>query len=284
MRAIKDLLIFVFTVCIGCAGVQTLPQENLPTLEAESTARFFFPSAGGVAEAYLVRPRGQGPFPLILFLHGHSWLGRGAKQLLTTAEAISTEICFASMAISLPGYGATNIAGGPIGQDTRQVVLDAIDAAKRLPWIDANRVYLYGESRGAVVAAVMVNQVAGIEGTVLRSGAYDLPRLYQETSSWWLKKLLNPKGEANPKLLNVLADLPAWKTPTLILHGTQDWVIPPSQALLLRDRLQASGKTHRLVLFPDRGHWLPLRETNAQTVAFLKERSGWSCPAPAASM
>ena len=114
-----------------------MPQENLPALEAESTARFFFPSAGGVAEGYLARPRGQGPFPLILFLHGHSWFGRGAQQLLATAETIASELCFASMAISLPGYGATKIAGGPIAQDTRQVVFDAIAAAKRLPWIDS---------------------------------------------------------------------------------------------------------------------------------------------------
>ena len=125
----------------------------------------------------------------------------------------------------------------------------------------------------------MVNEVAGVEGAVLRSGAYDLPYLYRETSSWWLKKLLNPKGEANPKLFNVLDDVPAWKTSTLILHGEEDSIIPPSQALLLRDRLQATGKTHRLVLFPDRGHWLPLRVTKEQTLAFLRERSGWSCPA-----
>jgi dipeptidyl aminopeptidase/acylaminoacyl peptidase len=162
------------------------------------------------------------------------------------------------------------------------VVLDAIAAAKRLPWIDGHRVYLYGESRGAVVAAVMVNQVAGIQGAVLRSGAYDLPHLYQETSSWWLKKLLNPKGETNPKLFNILDDVPAWKTPTLILHGTQDWVIPPSQALLLRDRLQASGKTYRLVLFPDRGMAAAARTKPNRGVP--RERSGWSCRARAASM
>jgi len=157
--------------------------------------------------------------------------------------------------------------------------LDAIAAAGQLPWVDSKRIYLYGHSRGAVVAAVMIGELTGVEGAVLRSGAYDLPNLYQKTSSWWLKKLLNPKGEANPKLFNVLDDIPVWKTSTLILHGEEDSIIPPSQALLLHDRLQAAGKTHRLVLFPDRGHWLPLSVTKEQTLAFLAERSGWSCPA-----
>ncbi|MBM4262195.1 MAG: hypothetical protein FJ145_12290 [Deltaproteobacteria bacterium] len=270
---------FAIALCaaMGCAGVQTIAQEQLPALEAKTIARFFFPSAGGVAEGYLARPPGQGPFPLILFLHGHSWVGRGAEQLLNAARTIAAEQCFASLAISLPGYGATKANGGPLDQQTRQVVLDAIAAAKRLDWIDASRLYFYGHSRGAVVAAAMVNAVPGVEGAILRSGAYDLPYLYQETTSWWLKKLLNPKGEANPKLYNLLDDVPAWKTSTLILHGEQDSIIPPTQALRLRDRLQATGKSHRLVLYPERGHWLRLNETKEPTLAFLRERSGWSC-------
>lgn len=280
MLLMKHLLLAaLLSASTGCSAIQTVSQEQLPTIEAENTVRFFFPTAGGVAEAYLARPRGEGRFPLMLFLHGHSWVGRGAEQLLSTAEAISAEGCFASLALSLPGYGATKINGGPLDQQTRQVVQDAIASAKRLEWVDASRVYLYGHSRGAVVAAAMINEVAGVEGAVLRSGAYDLPFLYQETDRWWLKKLLNPKSEANPKLYNLLDDVPAWKTATLILHGEQDSIIPPNQALRLRDRLRADGKNHRLVLYPDRGHWLRLRETKEPTLAFLRERSGWSCPA-----
>lgn len=279
MHLLKSLRVVALAVCAACSGIHTVPQDSLPTLRAEQTARFFFPSAGGLAEAYLARPRGQGPFPLILFLHGHSWVGRGAEQLLNTAQTIAAEQCFAGLAISLPGYGATKANGSPLDQQTRQVVQDAIAAARRLSWIDASRLYLYGHSRGAVVAAAMVNDVAGVEGAVLRSGAYDLPYLYQETTSSWLKKLLNPKGEANPKLYNLLDDVPAWKTSTLILHGEEDSIIPPNQALRLRDRLQATGKSYRLVLYPDRGHWLRLNETKAPTLAFLRERSGWSCSA-----
>jgi dipeptidyl aminopeptidase/acylaminoacyl peptidase len=51
--------------------------------------------------------------------------------------------------------------------------------------------------------------------------------------------------------MNLLAEASQWRTPTLILHGEQDRVIPVRQALLLRDRLQAVGVLHKMVLYPD---------------------------------
>ena len=42
-----------------------------------------------------------------------------------------------------------------------------LQSARQLPWIDANRLYFYGFSRGAVVAAAMINQIAGVKGALL---------------------------------------------------------------------------------------------------------------------
>ena len=49
-----------------------------------------------------------------------------------------------------------------------------------------------------MVAAALINQTPGVKGALLQSGAYDLPRLYREASSFWLRKLLNPNGDAEP--------------------------------------------------------------------------------------
>jgi dipeptidyl aminopeptidase/acylaminoacyl peptidase len=125
--------------------------------------------------------------------------------------------------------------------------------------------------------------VEGVRGAVLYSGAYDLDMLYRDTSSVWVRKLLNPNGDANPKLLKLLGRGSTWRAPTLILHGSQDKLIPVNQAFLLRDRLKAVGTPHRLLLYPDHGHFLPRASIREQTVKFLKETTAPACPSGNAS-
>ncbi|HWH79080.1 MAG TPA: prolyl oligopeptidase family serine peptidase [Candidatus Binatus sp.] len=278
MRTKHLIAAMVLAIFSGCATSGTVPLNDLASLAPNVAARFMFPSAGGTAEGYLVRPRGNGIYPLMVLLHGHSLTGVGAPQVLPAASTFASEVCYAGLAVSLPGYGDTNVSAGPIADTTRQVVLDAIAMAKKLPWVDAKRIYFYGFSRGAVVAAALIGQINGVKAVLLQSGAYDLQRLYQDTPSFWLRKLLNPKDEPNPKLQNLLPDAKNWQTSTLILHGKQDTIVPVSQALMLDDRLESLGKPHRLVLFPGYGHRLPLGEVKQTAIQFLKDNGGSACP------
>ena len=279
-RARLTLRRFIFPVLclfyfVACNAAKTISIEALVDVPPGVTSRFVFPTSGSNAEAYLTRPLGTGPFPLMILLHGHTVGSIGAESMVPEAEAFAQTLCYAGLAVSLPGYGATEVRPGTDPKITVDVVLDAASLVKQLPWIDSERLYLYGFSRGAFFTSLLANRIDGIAGMVLHSGAYDLEQLYHETP--WFRALLNPSGEANPKLISTLPEVSTWHAPTLVLHGEKDSLVPVKQATLLRDSLEASHKPYRFVLYPDNGHRLPLEDVRKKATAFLEENSGSAC-------
>ena len=279
----RRLWIFIYTaLCLfllaACNATQTVPIESLVEAPAGVTSHFLFPTSGSSGEAYLTRPIGRGPFPLMILLHGHT-LGSfgGAETVVPEAEAFASDLCYAALAVSLPGYGETEVQPGTDPKITLNVVLDAASLVEKLPWIDSKRLYLYGFSRGAFFTSLLANRIEGIEGVVLHSGAYDLNRLYQETP--WFRSLLNPNGERNPKLMSILPEVPTWHAPTLVLHGGEDSLVSVQQANLLRDSLEAAKKPYRFVLYPNSGHRLPPEDVRKKAATFLREISGSACRA-----
>jgi dipeptidyl aminopeptidase/acylaminoacyl peptidase len=275
---------FLFTaLCVfylaACQFTTTIPFKKLGDAYAGGTSRFVISTSGSSAEAYLTRPAGPGPFPLMILLHGHTLGPIGAESVLSEAEAFASDLCYAGLSVSLPGYGATEVPSGTDPNITLKVVLDAVSLVKRLPWIDSRRVYLYGYSRGAFFAALLASRLEGVEGVVLHSGAYDLNRFYQDNI--WFRSMLNPTGEKNPKLISILPEVATWHAPTLILHGEEDFLVSVEQANLLSESLEAAKKPYRFVLYPNSGHYLPSEDVRKTVTAFLKEVSGSACPAAA---
>jgi dipeptidyl aminopeptidase/acylaminoacyl peptidase len=263
---------------VACNSTKRITIEALRDRSANGTSRFVFPTSGSKAEAYLIKPAGPGPFPLMILLHGHTFESiEGAESVVPEAEAFASDLCYAGLAVSLPGYGATEVPPGIDPEITLIVVLDAVSFVKKLPWVDSKRLYLYGFSRGAFFAALLANRIEGIEGIVLQSGAYDLNRFYQDTL--WFRSMLNPGGEQNPKLISILPQVATWHAPTLLLHGGKDLLVSVHQANLLRESLEVANKPYRFVLYPNNGHRLPVEDVRKKATAFLEENSGSACRA-----
>jgi dipeptidyl aminopeptidase/acylaminoacyl peptidase len=271
---------FVFFMLVACNAARTIPIEALRGIPAGAITRFVFTTSGSNAEAYLTRPAGSGPFPLMILLHGHTFgpMG-GAASVVPEAEAFSRHLCYAGLAVSLPGYGTTEVPPGADPKNilnvTLNVVLDGVSLVKKLPWIDSKRLYLYGYSRGAFFAALLVNRMEEIKGVVLRSGAYDLNRFYWDEV--WFRPMLNPSGEEDPKLISILPEVSTWHAPTLLIHGELDLLVFVQQAYLLRDALKAANIPYELVIYPYYGHVIPREDVEKEAIAFLDETSGSAC-------
>ena len=147
----------------GCNVAKTTSIEALGDSPAGITTRFVFPTSGSNAEAYLTRPAGPGPFPLMILLHGHNFGSVGAKSIVPEAEAFASDLCYAGLAVSLPGFGATEVQPGMDPRITLSVVLGAISLIKNLPWIDPKQLYLYGFSRGAFYTSLLANRSTDLE-------------------------------------------------------------------------------------------------------------------------
>ena len=124
-------------------------------------------------EMFWAKPEGNGPFPVVLFIHGHQEGPRdgGEAYVRTGRLGIMARRGYVSAAVSQPGYG--NSAGPPdyCGPFTQQAVLVAIDFLRRQPFVRANKVALFGYSRGAIVAAMVATQDPGLAAVVLGAGA-----------------------------------------------------------------------------------------------------------------
>lgn len=119
--------LFVFFMLVACNAARTPPIEALGGIPAGATTRFVFPTSGSNAEAYLSRPTGSGPVPLMIFLHGHT-LGPmgGATSVVPEAEAFARDLCYAGLAVSLPGYGTTEVPPGADPKITLKITLDVV--------------------------------------------------------------------------------------------------------------------------------------------------------------
>jgi len=47
-----------------------------------------------------------------------------------------------------------------------------------------------------------------------------------------------------------------FRTPTLLIHGEQDFRVPYTQSLQLFTALQLQNVPSKLMIFPDEGHWI----------------------------
>src|SRR5712671_56756 len=126
-------------------------------------------------ELFWTKPEGNGPFPAVLFIHGHQETQRngGEAYVLTGRLGIMARRGYVAAAVSQPGYG--NSSGPPdyCGPFTQQATLVAIDFLRRRPFVNPNKVALFGYSRGAIVAAMVATLDPRLAAVVLGTGAYD---------------------------------------------------------------------------------------------------------------
>jgi dipeptidyl aminopeptidase/acylaminoacyl peptidase len=128
--------------------------------------------------------------------------------------------------------------------------------ADRFPWIDIERVGIYGQSGGGFASADAILRYPDFFKVAVSGAGNHDNRCYEDDwgEKWQGLLRTNPDGttnydnQANQLLAKNL------KGKLLLAHGTMDSNVPFYNTLLVINELIAANKDFDLILFPNRGH------------------------------
>jgi dipeptidyl aminopeptidase/acylaminoacyl peptidase len=128
--------------------------------------------------------------------------------------------------------------------------------AERHPWIDIDRVGVWGHSGGGyATASAMFMYPDFFKVGISESGNHD-NRVYEDdwAEKWMdlLKK--NPDGTSNYDSQATQSMAKNLKGKLLLAHGTMDGNVPPNNTLLVVDALIKANKDFELLMIPNAGH------------------------------
>jgi dipeptidyl-peptidase-4 len=231
---------------------QALPHDKYVRVVSEADSpvqQTYIKSKDGAYVAAAIRkPKGDGPFPAIIILHGAPG-GRGMEQLVGWSRGehggpVWERFLREGFVVAVADYrgGDWNTMNVPSSGASATAVDDGlavIDFVKRLPYVNASRVSLYGVSLGGNLVAFLIAKAPDIHAAVLGAPA----------PFWFLGVEMQRGGSTPPKPDPAVAaaNIAPVRTPVLILAGTADRLLP--LATLLHDELSRAGKAVRLDVY-----------------------------------
>jgi dipeptidyl aminopeptidase/acylaminoacyl peptidase len=240
-------------------------------------------------EFFWRRPPGNGPFPMIVFLHGHQEPGTsriGGKAFVDWGVLDGyAKAGLIAVSVSQPGYGDSEGKPDFCGPRSQATVRTVIDHFRATNLVDPGKIAIEGISRGAVVAAMVAAHDSNVRAAILIGGVYDLKSYYNDQCIRGPKTSLadsicqsireempiNQEEFANRSAFNYAANI---KAQVLILHGAEDQNAPVGQAQAFADALRKAGANVELHIFHRANHQIPLRARQRITDAFLQRTLG----------
>jgi len=274
----------LYTMQTGASPVE-IYRVNSPTSKPEPLTRMNESLLNGVAltafedftatgaeganvHSFVLKPAGfdaKQKYPVLFFIHGgpqgawhESWSYRWNPQIFAAAGFV----------VVMPnprgstGYGQkftddiNNDWGGKVYED----LMATVDGIAAQPWADADRFAAAGGSYGGYMVNWLLGHSTRFKALVSHAGVYDLRSMAGETEEVWFP-MWEFKGMPwdNPESYSKWSPsyfVNEFQTPTLVIHGEQDYRVPVGQGLQLFTALQMKKVPSKLLLFPDEGHWI----------------------------
>jgi pimeloyl-ACP methyl ester carboxylesterase len=123
-------------------------------------------------EYFLEKAATAGPWPVVVFLHGHQeWPRPGAKDFVNWCVLDRfRRRGYLAVAISQPGYPVSTGPADFCGAYTQHAVSGVIVKLKRAGLVVPEKIVIEGITRGAIVSSLVAAHDTSIAGIVLISG------------------------------------------------------------------------------------------------------------------
>ncbi|WP_426325455.1 prolyl oligopeptidase family serine peptidase [Microbacterium sp. E-13] len=224
--------------------------------ELTITGRDGYPVHGWVAT-----PEGDGPFPVILQIHGGPFASYGVHLFDETQVLVDAGYAVVySNPRGSAGYGRTH--GRSIRQQMGTVdfadVIDFLEGAiAGDPRLDGDRVGVQGGSYGGYLTAWVIAHDHRFAGAIVERGFLE-PLSFQGTSdigSFFGDEYVGVSADdiARQSPMAVVGQV---TTPTLVMHSELDFRCPLEQATRYYSALKRQGTEAELLVFPGENHEL----------------------------
>jgi dipeptidyl aminopeptidase/acylaminoacyl peptidase len=263
-------------------GTQTAParvltQESawLDNFGVASVEELELTGSTPVLQAWLIKPDRAdkaGALPLIVWLHGGPYSAWGPDFAIAPQlwAARGYAVLMVNPRGSL-GYGEefTDLLHHdfPGLEDLR--LLDAVEEAVEFGGIDPQRVFVAGESGGAVLTSWLISHSQRFSAAAMLYGVVDwvsmaltADRCDYFPNYWFPAPPTHPGMREHYWQRSPLAHVEKVRTPTLLLCGDQDWRTPLSQSEMYYTALKMQGTESALARFPGASHGLDGRPSH----------------------
>lgn len=219
-------------------------------------------------------------WPLVHLIHGgphgvfgDTWHWRWNAHVVASGGYVVTMVNFHGSSSWGQDFGESIL--GEWGDKPYRDVMAATDLLAARPSIDETRMAVTGGSYGGYLTAWITSQTDRFRCAIAHAAVTNLGGMYASDVVFHRATAFGAEywdDRERVERWSPSAHAAGYSTPTLVIHGEQDYRVPLNQGIEYYGILKSKGVEARLVYYPDENHWIL---TPQNSIHWYGEFLGW---------